>query len=106
MPSPVFEGHRETWKSRAGSLCRRWTLSRRCRHFAAIYRRWQTVGEDRARTRLGDCAPLALFVSNRPHHTRRTIDALLGNDFVSQTDLIVFSAAARDAASAAAVSEV
>jgi Glycosyl transferase family 2 len=64
------------------------------------------VGEDRARTRLGDCAPLALFVYNRPHHTRRTIDALLGNDFVSQTDLIVFSDAARDAASAAAVSEV
>jgi hypothetical protein len=66
----------------------------------------QTVGEHRAQQRLCDCAPLALFVYNRPRHTQQTVEALLRNEFASETELIVFSDAARDAASASAVHEV
>lgn len=51
-------------------------------------------------------APLALFVYNRPRHTRQTVEALLRNELASASDLIVFSDAERDAASAAAVREV
>jgi Glycosyl transferase family 2 len=51
-------------------------------------------------------APVALFVYNRPWHTRQTVEALLRNELASQSDLIVFSDAGRDAASAAAVREV
>lgn len=40
-------------------------------------------------------APLALFVYARPAHTRRTVESLLRNRFASETDLIVFSDAAR-----------
>ena len=51
-------------------------------------------------------APLALFVYNRPRHTRRTVQALLSNELASESDLIVFSDAQRDPESAAAVREV
>lgn len=51
-------------------------------------------------------APVALFVYNRPWHTRQTVEALLRNELASQSDLIVFSDAGRDAASAAGVREV
>ncbi len=40
-------------------------------------------------------APIALFVYDRPDHTRKTIDALRKNALVEETDLIVFSDAAR-----------
>lgn len=36
-------------------------------------------------------APIALFVYNRPEHTRRTMESLQANDLASQSDLIVFS---------------
>ncbi|EMY76184.1 glycosyltransferase, group 2 domain protein [Leptospira weilii serovar Ranarum str. ICFT] len=35
-------------------------------------------------------APIALFVYNRPEHTRRTIDSLLKNDYADQSELFVF----------------
>jgi hypothetical protein len=53
-----------------------------------------------------DCAPIALFVYNRPWHTRQTVEALLNNELASDSDLIVFSDAARDSAAGAAVCEV
>jgi hypothetical protein len=41
-------------------------------------------------------APIALFVYNRPSHTQRTIDALRGNKLARESDLFIFSDAARD----------
>ncbi|MBI4995400.1 MAG: glycosyltransferase [Rhodocyclales bacterium] len=52
------------------------------------------------------CAPVALFVCNRPEHTRRTVEALAANREASATELFVFSDAAKSAAAAAAVNEV
>jgi len=37
------------------------------------------------------CAPIVLFVYNRPHHTRRTVEALRLNQLASKSDLIVYS---------------
>ena len=51
-------------------------------------------------------APVALFVYARPRHTRRTVDALLLNNLASQTDLIVFSDAARTADKEVSVAQV
>lgn len=51
-------------------------------------------------------APVALFVCNRPEHTRRTVEALAANREASATELFVFCDAAKSAAAAAAVSEV
>jgi hypothetical protein len=42
-------------------------------------------------------APIALFVFNRPDHTRRTVEALLANEYAADSDLFVFCDAARDA---------
>lgn len=42
-------------------------------------------------TGIKDCAPVALFVFNRPEHTRRTVESLLENDLSAQTPLIIFS---------------
>ncbi|HOD41388.1 MAG TPA: glycosyltransferase family 2 protein, partial [Candidatus Wallbacteria bacterium] len=36
-------------------------------------------------------APIVLFVYNRPDHTRRTVEALLKNEFAGESELIVFS---------------
>lgn len=36
-------------------------------------------------------APIALFVYNRPHHTRNLIDSLLKNKEAAQSDLIIIS---------------
>jgi hypothetical protein len=41
-------------------------------------------------------APIALFVYNRPDHTRKTIEALSGNELAPQSRLIVFSDGPRD----------
>jgi hypothetical protein len=41
-------------------------------------------------------APIALFVFNRPDHTRKTIEALSRNELASQSRLIVFSDGPRD----------
>ncbi|MDH3980405.1 MAG: glycosyltransferase [Gammaproteobacteria bacterium] len=46
-------------------------------------------------TETQDCAPVALFVFNRPEHTRRTIQSLLENDCSAQTPLVIFSDGAR-----------
>lgn len=52
------------------------------------------------------CAPIALFVYNRPEHTRRTIEALAMNRLASQSPLVIFSDGARDASAAASVAQV
>jgi hypothetical protein len=36
-------------------------------------------------------APIALFVYNRPEHTRQTVDALAENGLAAESDLFVFS---------------
>lgn len=51
-------------------------------------------------------APIAIFVYNRPKHTRETLEALLKNPECSQSDLFVFSDAARDQNSQYSVEEV
>jgi len=51
-------------------------------------------------------APIALFVYNRPGHTRQTVEALLANTVAYQTPLYVFSDAPRDEAASLAVAEV
>ena len=38
-----------------------------------------------------ECAPVVLFVYNRPDHAQSTLDALLENSLASETDLFVFS---------------
>lgn len=37
------------------------------------------------------CAPIALFVYNRPWHTQQTIEALQKNDLAGQSELFIFS---------------
>lgn len=51
-------------------------------------------------------APVALFVYARPDHTRRTVEALLKNPIAVDTDLIVFSDAAKGPEKENAVAEV
>ena len=50
--------------------------------------------------------PIALFVYNRPWHTRQTVEALQKNEFSAQSDLFIFSDAARKPEAVAAVCEV
>lgn len=52
------------------------------------------------------CAPVALFVYNRPWHTRQTVEALLANAEAADTDLYIFSDAAKNEQADMAVSEV
>jgi len=51
-------------------------------------------------------APIALFVYNRPEHTRKTIEALKKNVLANQSQLFIFSDAPRDEASNKNVEEV
>jgi hypothetical protein len=53
-----------------------------------------------------ELAPIALFVYNRPRHTQQTVEFLQGNAFAQQSDLFVFSDAAKNHGAAAAVQEV
>ncbi len=53
-----------------------------------------------------NCAPIALFVYNRPDHTRRTVESLRQNRLAGDSDLIVFSDAARSDAHTEKVREV
>lgn len=53
-----------------------------------------------------NCSPIALFVYNRPDHTRRTIEALKQNTLAENSELIIFSDAAKFEAQAEAVREV
>ena len=51
-------------------------------------------------------APVALFVYNRPRHTRQTVEALLANAEAKGTELYIFSDAAKNELASKAVSEV
>lgn len=51
-------------------------------------------------------APVALFVYNRPWHTRKTVEALLINDGAADTPLYVFSDGPRNEAASPAVAQV
>src|SRR5260370_26882560 len=51
-------------------------------------------------------APIALFVYNRPEHTRRTVESLGANTLAPQSDLFVFSDAAKKESAAGAVEAV
>lgn len=51
-------------------------------------------------------APIALFVYNRPEHTRRTVEALCGNAGADESDLFVYSDAPATEDSAERVAEV
>jgi hypothetical protein len=51
-------------------------------------------------------APIALFVYNRPGHTRQTIEALQRNTIASNSDLVIFSDAPRNSAAVPAVEAV
>lgn len=51
-------------------------------------------------------APILLFVYNRPLHVRKSIEALLANELAKNSELYVFSDAAKDEASKSDVEEV
>ncbi|OIR19138.1 glycosyl transferase family 2 [mine drainage metagenome] len=53
-----------------------------------------------------NCAPVTLFVYNRPDHTRRTVEALRANALAKESDLIVYSDAPKTEAQAEKVREV
>lgn len=53
-----------------------------------------------------NCAPIALFVYNRPKHTQQTVEALKENILAKDSDLIVFSDAPKSEAHMEAVCEV
>lgn len=53
-----------------------------------------------------EIAPIALFVYNRPDHTRAVVDALLQNDLVADSDLYVFSDGSKSSNDEAAVERV
>src|SRR4029078_13554757 len=51
-------------------------------------------------------APIALFAYNRPDHLRRTVESLLRNPLVGQSDLYVFSDGPKNAADESGVQAV
>lgn len=51
-------------------------------------------------------APILLFVYNRPEHVRRNIQVLLKNELAAESELFIYSDAAKDETSQAAVKEV
>lgn len=51
-------------------------------------------------------APIALFTYARPSHTARTVEALLRNDLAAESDLVIFSDAARSPAHEPQVAQV
>lgn len=53
-----------------------------------------------------ELAPIALFVYNRPWHTRQTLTALQKNELARESELFVFSDAARNDRERSAVEEV
>ena len=55
---------------------------------------------------MNTCAPILLFVYNRPAHVKRAIASLLQNKLASESDLFIYSDAAKDEESACAVREV
>lgn len=57
-------------------------------------------------SRDSSCAPIALFVYNRPWHTRETVEALQKNALASNSDLIIFSDAPKSESHKDATDEV
>jgi hypothetical protein len=53
-----------------------------------------------------ELAPVALFVYDRPEHTKKTIEALQKNKWAKESELFIFSDAPRDEASKDGVDEV
>ena len=53
-----------------------------------------------------ELSPVVLFVYNRPWHTRKTVDALLGNDLASNSQLVIYSDAPENDDAAQSVIEV
>jgi O-antigen/teichoic acid export membrane protein len=53
-----------------------------------------------------DLAPVVLFVYNRPEHTRKTVESLLGNRLAPHSDLFVFSDGAKGEADRVQVDDV
>lgn len=51
-------------------------------------------------------APILLFVYNRPDHVRRGVESLLANELAKDSELYIFSDAAKDEATQPAVDEV
>ena len=51
-------------------------------------------------------APIALFVYNRPEHTRRTVESLASTDLADQSDLYIFSDGAKTPEADSAVKAV
>lgn len=51
-------------------------------------------------TNISKLAPIALFVYNRPQHTKRTIESLLGNSESQYSDLYIFSDAPKSESAA------
>lgn len=51
-------------------------------------------------------APIVLFVYNRPWHTRQTVEALQKNDLAKDSDLFIYSDAAKDESTRNSVDEV
>jgi len=51
-------------------------------------------------------APIALFVYNRPRHTRQTVEALLKNEIAGESDLFIFSDYPKNSENANDVREV
>ena len=51
-------------------------------------------------------APILLFVYNRPLHVRRSIESLLANELAKESELYIFSDAAKDEMAQANVNEV
>lgn len=51
-------------------------------------------------------APIVLFVYNRPWHTQQTVEALLNNDLANESDLFIYSDAAKNDTTVVAVENV
>jgi len=43
-----------------------------------------------------DLAPIVLFVYNRPDHTRQTVEALQKNELAKESELFIYSDAAKN----------
>ena len=50
-------------------------------------------------------APIVIFTYNRPWHTQQTVEALLKNEYASESDLIIFSDAPKNEAAQKGVEE-
>lgn len=45
---------------------------------------------------MSNIAPIVLFVYNRPYHTKKTVEALLRNEYASESELIIFADGPKD----------